>query len=309
MEKGERVKLLSSEKKKEKKKGRKKLTSMWADIVVSPFEGRKGFRVPHFPFRGSSLRTNFLCICDLLVHNKSSVSFQELLMWSEFVCSEPVRALFIEGRRLYDAYKKMAGSPEGMKLQELAKKRLIARGSIEDISNFARKGKDDNDVEEENGELFTLWGTVSESLRIEVVQSINVDTVKSYLAQEDGKEIGRDLGEVFEVLGRNMESLLRGGTYTEMASGYLSEVNRNAKAQGAQGASMIAPQPLLKASVPLEVIEKVSPEVEEKVVSLKSKASNFSLSPPISADEYKKRLGELASPAVVEQLMQSMVPE
>lgn len=46
---------------------------------------------------------HFLCVCDVLVTDKQSVTFDELARWAAFVMETPIRALYKEGRKFFCA--------------------------------------------------------------------------------------------------------------------------------------------------------------------------------------------------------------
>ena len=45
-------------------------------------------------------KQKFLCICDVLLSDKESITFEELKAWSDYIVETPIRALYAEGRKL-----------------------------------------------------------------------------------------------------------------------------------------------------------------------------------------------------------------
>jgi hypothetical protein len=75
-------------------------------------------------------RELFLCACELIASGASDVTFFELLSFSDYVCTTPVRPLIVEGRKMFSAFKQACRTKEGKRLGELVGVPLIVSDSI-----------------------------------------------------------------------------------------------------------------------------------------------------------------------------------
>ena len=100
-----------------------------------------------------------MCICDVLIEDKFSVTTHELEIWASYIIDTPVRPLYGEGRKIYNVLQTDLKKSLGKECVRLAVNSL-------DISVI--KSYRDNHPKEENllmlGNIFEVLGKNSKAL-------------------------------------------------------------------------------------------------------------------------------------------------
>jgi len=65
-------------------------------------------------------KQKFLCICDLLLVGKESITLEELKLWSDYIVETPIRALYSEGRKLHGKNIDVKGIAESIDISLIA---------------------------------------------------------------------------------------------------------------------------------------------------------------------------------------------
>ncbi|AGO85504.1 hypothetical protein psal_cds_1205 [Pandoravirus salinus] len=201
----------------------------------------------------------FLCTCRLLSDRAPDVTFFELVSFAEYVCTQPVRPLFDQGRKVHAAFKEACDSPSGLRLSELAREPLVASDSIDDVTHFyrvlctrghRRSALSSAPFSELSGSAEAAfssapsattagpaeWDRLCEDVMGQTLRTaldrIDSEKITMYTTKEE-EDARRDplaLGEIFEVLGHHARSLAARADFVDLVKTYVAQFQGSARA-------------------------------------------------------------------------------
>lgn len=159
----------------------------------------------------------FLCLCDELCRDDAaqSVTFTELLRWSDYVLTRPVRELYGEARKLFLVFRKLSTRDDAKQLQQLVYMHFVDKDEPSDVERFASEMK-----RSMKSEAIALWHKISTDIARATVKELAVEKINAYRLPPDPSLV--QLSVIFETLGRYSHVLIDNPKYCELIHRYVA---------------------------------------------------------------------------------------